>query len=75
MVLMLEDWSLKSGMVASYTVSQDSDEFPVSPLVISFCCQEDQKHLELATFGFFLLAFVPRLVRQLLIIFWICQNF
>jgi hypothetical protein len=53
MVLMLEGWSLKSGMVvASYTVSQDSDEFPVSPLVISFCSQEDQKHLELATFGF-----------------------
>jgi hypothetical protein len=51
MVLILEGWSLKSGMVASYTVSQDSDEFPVSPLVISFCSQ-DQKHLELATFGF-----------------------
>jgi hypothetical protein len=41
MVLMLEVWSLKSGMVASYTVLQDSDEFPVSPLVISFCSQED----------------------------------
>jgi hypothetical protein len=27
---MLEGWSLKSGIVASYTVSQDSDEFPVS---------------------------------------------
>jgi len=52
MVLMLEGWSLKSGMVvASYTVSQDSDEFPVSSLVISFCSQ-GQKHLELATFGF-----------------------
>jgi hypothetical protein len=53
MVLMLEGWSLKSGMVASYIVSQDSDEFPVSPLVISFCSQKDQKYLELVTFGFF----------------------
>jgi hypothetical protein len=50
---MLEGWSLKSEMVvASYTMSQGSDEFPVSPLVINFCSQEDQKHLELATFGF-----------------------
>jgi hypothetical protein len=35
MVLMLEGWSLKSGIVASYMVSQDSDEFLVSPLLWS----------------------------------------
>ncbi len=63
MVLMLEGWSLKSGIVGSYIVSQDSDEFPVSTFLWSVSVLKIRNTWNLLPLAF-LLAFVPRPVRH-----------